>query len=297
MYVAKRNNSGHVFYDPSYDVGQREHLSLLSELRRAVEESQLRAYYQPQIELASGRVRGVEALVRWRHPARGLLSPAEFMPYAEQTGFVRVVTRWMLAVTVRQCGRWAAQGMPLQVSVNISARDLMNRELPYVVADLLRTHAVPPHLLCLEITESSFMEDPKHALATLHQLDGLGVKLAIDDFGTGFSSLAYLKKLPVAELKIERSFVMGMTEDKDDRVIVRSTIELAHNLGLQVVAEGVETEACLRQLRDLRCDLAQGYLVSGPLRRRTLETWLRESPWGLGEADVDVDDPRESAPA
>jgi len=287
MYVAKRNNTGHAFYDPSYDVGQREHLSLLSELRRAVEESQLRAYYQPQIDLATGRVRGVEALVRWRHPTRGLLSPVEFMPYAEQTGFVRVVTRWMLAVTVRQCGKWAAQGTPLQVSVNISARDLMNRELPYVVADLLRAHSVPPHLLCLEITESSFMEDPKHAQATLRQLDALGVKLAIDDFGTGFSSLAYLKKLPVAELKIERTFVMGMTEDKDDRVIVRSTIELAHNLGLQVVAEGVENEACLRQLRELHCNYVQGYLVSGPLRRRTLEAWLQESRWGLastGEA-------------
>ncbi|HTT10116.1 MAG TPA: EAL domain-containing protein [Burkholderiaceae bacterium] len=284
MYVAKRNNAGHAFYDPSYDVGQREHLSLLSELRRAVEESQLRAYYQPLIDLATGRVRGVEALVRWRHPTRGLLSPVEFMPYAEQTGFVRIVTRWMLAVTVRQCGKWAAQGVPLQVSVNISARDLMNRELPYVIADLLRAHSVPPHLLCLEITESSFMEDPKHAQATLRQLDGLGIKLAIDDFGTGFSSLAYLKKLPVAELKIERSFVMGMTEDKDDRVIVRSTIELAHNLGLHVVAEGVESEACLQQLRELHCDYVQGYLISGPLRRRTLEGWLQESRWGLGTA-------------
>jgi len=282
MYVAKRNNTGHAFYDPSYDVGQREHLSLLSELRRAVEESQLRAYYQPQIDLATGRVRGVEALVRWRHPTRGLLAPVEFMPYAEQTGFVRVVTRWMLAVTVRQCGKWAADGIPMQVSVNISARDLMNRELPYVIADLLRAHVVPPHLLCLEITESSFMEDPKHAQATLGQLDALGIRLAIDDFGTGFSSLAYLKKLPVAELKIERSFVMGMAEDKDDRVIVRSTIELAHNLGLQVVAEGVEDEACLAQLCELGCDFVQGYLMSGPLRRRTLEVWLKESRWGLG---------------
>jgi len=280
MYVAKRNNSGHAFYDPSYDVGQREHLSLLSELRRAVEESQLRAYYQPQIDLATGRIRGVEALVRWRHPTRGLLAPAEFMPYAEQTGFVRVITRWMLAVTVRQCGKWAADGLPLQMSVNISARDLMNRELPYVVADLLRTHSVPPHLLCLEITESSFMEDPKHAQHTLQQLDRLGIRLAIDDFGTGFSSLAYLKKLPVSELKIERAFVMGMAEDKDDRVIVRSTIELAHNLGLQVVAEGVENETCLRQLRELGCDTVQGYLVSGPLRRRFFESWLRESRWG-----------------
>jgi diguanylate cyclase (GGDEF)-like protein len=286
MYVAKRNNTGHAFYDASYDVGQREHLSLLSELRRAVEESQLRAYYQPQVDLATGRVRGVEALVRWRHPTRGLLAPVQFMPYAEQTGFIRVVTRWMLAVTVRQCGKWAADGLPLQVSVNISARDLMNRELPFVVADLLRAHDVPPHLLCLEITESSFMEDPKHAQATLQQLHALGIKLAIDDFGTGFSSLAYLKKLPVAELKIERSFVMGMTADKDDRVIVRSTVELAHNLGLQVVAEGVEDEACLEQLRDLGCDFVQGYLMSGPLRRRTLETWLRESRWGLGTEGV-----------
>jgi EAL domain-containing protein (putative c-di-GMP-specific phosphodiesterase class I) len=210
------------------------------------------------------------------------------MPYAEQTGFVRVVTRWMLAVTVRQCGKWAAEGAPLQVSVNISARDLMNRELPFVIADLLRVHSVPPHLLCLEITESSFMEDPKHAQATLRQLDGLGIKLAIDDFGTGFSSLAYLKKLPVCELKVERTFVKGMTEDKDDRAIVRSTIELAHNLGLQVVAEGVETEACLEQLRELRCDFVQGYLISGPLRRRTLEGWLLESPWGLGKANQEV---------
>ncbi len=281
MYVAKRSNSGHAFYDPSYDVGQREHLSLLSELRRAVEESQLRAYYQPQIDLSTGRVRGVEALVRWRHPTRGLLAPVEFMPYAEQTGFVRVVTRWMLAVTVRQCGKWAAAGVPLQVSVNISARDLLNRELPFVVADLLKSHNVPPRLLCLEITESSFMEDPKHAQATLEQLHELGIRLAIDDFGTGFSSLAYLKKLPVAELKIERSFVMGMATDKDDRVIVRSTIELAHNLGLQVVAEGVEDEASLAQLRELGCDFVQGYLVSGPLRRRTLEEWLFESRWGL----------------
>lgn len=285
MYVAKRNRAGHVCFDPSYDVGQREHLSLLSELRRAVEESQLRAYYQPQIDLVSGRVRGVEALVRWRHPTRGLLMPSEFLPYAEQTGFVRVITRWMLAITLRQCGRWAAAGLPLQVSVNISARDLMNRDFPHILRDLLQQHAVPPHLVCLEITESSFIEDPKHALATLNRLHDLGVRLAIDDFGTGFSSLAYLRKMPVTELKIERSFVRGMVEDKDDYAIVRSTIDLAHNLNLRVVAEGVETEACMAQLRALGCDTVQGYLISQPLRRRTLEEWLRESPWGFG-ADV-----------
>lgn len=284
MYVAKRSTGSFAFYDARYEVAQRQHLSLLGELRRAVESAELRAYYQPKIELASGRVGGVEALVRWRHPTRGLVPPDEFMPYAEQTGFIRVITRWMLAVTLRQCGRWAADGMPLQVAVNISARDLMSRDLPQLVNDLLHNHRVPPELVCLEITESSFMEDPEHALATLRALHGLGVRLAIDDFGTGFSSLAYLKRLPVDELKIDRAFVMGMADDRDDRMIVRSTIELAHNLGLKVVAEGVETDACLDELRALGCDLAQGYLISGPLRRSKLEAWLRESKWGLESA-------------
>ncbi len=280
MYVAKRSTGSFAFYDARYEVAQRQHLSLLGELRRAVEASELRAYYQPKIDLAAGRIGGVEALVRWRHPTRGLVPPAEFMPYAEQTGFIRVITRWMLAVTLRQCGRWAADGTPLQVAVNISARDLMSRDLPQLVGDLLRSHRVPPQLVCLEITESSFIEDPEHALATLRALHALGVRLAIDDFGTGFSSLAYLKRLPVDELKIDRTFVMGMAEDRDDRMIVRSTIELAHNLGLKVVAEGVETDACLDELRALGCDLAQGYLISGPLRRSRLEAWMRESKWG-----------------
>lgn len=290
MYVAKRSNASFAFYDARYEVAQRQHLSLLGELRRAVESAELRAYYQPKVNLASGRVEGLEALVRWRHPQRGLVPPGEFMPYAEQTGFVRVITRWMLAVTLRQCGRWAADGMPLQVAVNISARDLMSRDLPQLVSDLLHKHRVPPELVCLEITESSFIEDPEHALATLRALNGLGVRLAIDDFGTGFSSLAYLKRLPVNELKIDRTFVMGMASDRDDHLIVRSTIELAHNLGLKVVAEGVETAATLDALRALGCDLAQGYLISGPLRRATLEAWLRESQWGMAQAAVAATD-------
>jgi EAL domain-containing protein (putative c-di-GMP-specific phosphodiesterase class I) len=159
-----------------------------------------------------------------------------------------------------------------------------------LVSDLLHKHRVPPELVCLEITESSFIEDPEHALATLRALNGLGVRLAIDDFGTGFSSLAYLKRLPVNELKIDRTFVMGMASDRDDHLIVRSTIELAHNLGLKVVAEGVETAATLDALRALGCDLAQGYLISGPLRRATLEAWLRESQWGMAQAAVAATD-------
>ncbi len=279
MYVAKRSNAGFSLYDPRYDGAQREHLSLLGELRRAVQNSELRVYYQPKLDLAAARVTGVEALVRWRHPTRGLLPPVEFMPYAEQTGFVRVVTRWMLEVTLRQCGKWVEQGMPLEVSVNISARDLVNPDLPVVVSDLIGLYSIPPNLICFEITESSFMEDPNHALQTLRRLDALGVRLSIDDFGTGFSSFAYLKKLPVDELKIDRMFVMGMTEDRDDQIIVRSTIDLAHNLGLKAVAEGVEDEGCLEALRAFGCDLAQGFHISRPMRRTTLEQWLRESSW------------------
>lgn len=283
MVTAKRGNRAFAFYDARVHVTQREQLSLLGELRSAVEHSELRACYQPKIDLVTGRVFGVEALVRWRHPKRGMLPPNIFMPYAEKTGFVRVITRWMLAVTLRQCGRWAADGQPLQVAVNLSTRDLMSAELPQLIGELLGAHQVPPHLVCLEITESSVMDDPDRALEILLGLHGLGLKLSVDDFGTGFSSLTYLKKLPVDELKIDRSFVYRMIDDPDDRLIVRSTIELAHNLGLKVVAEGVETAACLDALRALGCDMAQGYLFSHALRRVKLEAWLRESSWGFAD--------------
>jgi len=275
MYAAKRNHVAWALFDTRHEVARLEHLSLLSELRRAVEESQLRAYYQPKIEIASGRVLGVEALVRWRHPERGLLAPAEFMPYAEQTGYVRVITRWMLAVTLRQCGAWAAAGTPLEVAVNLSARDLARTDLVRAVAELLQAHQVPPQLVCLEITESTFMQNPELALGVLHGLHALGVHLSIDDFGTGFSSLAYMKRLPVHELKIDSTFVQGMASGVKDVAIVRSTIELAHNLGLRVVAEGVEDERCLARLRELGCDIAQGYLLGRPMRRSAFENWQR----------------------
>jgi EAL domain-containing protein (putative c-di-GMP-specific phosphodiesterase class I) len=194
--------------------------------------------------------------------------PSEFIEYAERTGFVRMLTRWMLAITMRQCGIWSAQGRPLQVAINISVRDLMSRDFPHTVADLLKTHAVPPHLLCLEITESSFMEDPDQGLSTVRQLRALGVRVSIDDFGTGFSSLAYLKKLPVDEVKIDRSFVSGITRAAPDLIIVSSTIDLAHNLGLRVVAEGVETEAQLGFLLAHGCDDAQGNLFCAPCEGR-----------------------------
>jgi len=285
MYLAKAANSEYAFYDPDHDGSRQEQLSLLGELRRALERDELVVFFQPKIDLATGRTKGVEALVRWMHPARGMVPPIEFMPFAERTGFVRTVTRWVLETAFRRCGQWLADGIRLQISVNISVRDLQNPDLPNIVAKLLESSKVPAELVCLEITESSFMENPQRAVQTLAQLHALGVRLSIDDFGTGFSSLAYLRKLRVHEMKIDRTFIAAM-EDANDMVIVRSTIDLAHNLGLRVVAEGIEDERSLARLRAMGCDEAQGYFMSRPLPEEKLREWLRESPYGLGRGPV-----------
>lgn len=279
MYVAKRNKSGFATYDSEYDTHQQEHLSMLGELRRAVERNELRVFYQPKVSLASSVVGAVEALLRWEHPTRGFVSPGDFIPFAEHTGYIKILTRWVLNESIRQCGEWRAKGLPLRVSVNISARDLMNRDLPDLIGQLLQLHEVPPDLLCIEITESGFMEDPVHAQRVLDRLHALGIHLSIDDYGTGYSSLSYIVRLPVDELKIDRSFVMRMSSDPTTSTIVRSTIELGHNLGLRVVAEGVEDEAGLKLLRQLGCDQAQGYFMSPPLPANRLEDWLKTSPW------------------
>ncbi|MEP7243226.1 MAG: EAL domain-containing protein [Gammaproteobacteria bacterium] len=276
MYVAKRNKSGFATYDPHYDTSQQEHLSLLGELRRAVEQNELRVFYQPKVSLHSANVSSVEALLRWEHPSRGLVSPALFIPFAEHTGYIKILTRWVLREAIRQCGEWCRAGLRLQVSVNISARDLMNRELPDMVAALLEEHDVAPNLLCLEITESGFMDDPAHAQKVLDRLAKLGLQLSIDDYGTGYSSLSYIMRLPVQELKIDRSFIASMVGNADISTIVRSTIELGHNLGLKVVAEGVEDVESWNLLAALGCDDAQGYFMSKPLDARALAKWMRE---------------------
>lgn len=275
MYAAKRNKTGYAVYEPHYDTSQQEHLSLLSELRRAVERNELRLYYQPKVSLHSSNISAVEALIRWEHPTRGLVSPALFIPFAEQTGYIKLLTRWVLREAIRQCGEWLREGVRLTVSVNISARDLMNRELPDQVAALLTEHGVTPSLLCLEITESGFMEDPANAQKVLDRLSELGVKLSIDDYGTGYSSLSYVMRLPVQELKIDRSFISHMASDPELSTIVRSTIDLGHNLGLKVVAEGVEDLAAWKMLRSLGCDDAQGFFMSKPLSPRALIVWMR----------------------
>ena len=202
------------------------------------------------------------------------MSPALFIPFAEHTGYIKVLTRWVLREAIRQCGAWVAQGLKLQVSVNISARDLMNRELPEMISALLAQHNVPAAYLCLEITESGFMEDPAYAQKVLDRLSALGLRLSIDDYGTGYSSLSYIMRLPVQELKIDRSFITHMVGNDDISTIVRSTIELGHNLGLKVVAEGVEDAAGWAMLKALGCDDAQGFYMSPPLDAQALMKWM-----------------------
>ncbi|HTH73967.1 MAG TPA: EAL domain-containing protein [Trinickia sp.] len=278
MYVAKRSNAGVARYEARHDNSSAERLSLMSELRRAVEQDQLRLFYQPKVDLATQTVQHVEALVRWDHPVRGYVSPDQFIPFAEQTGYIRAISHWVAENAIRQCAMWRKAGIELAISVNVSARELIQIGLPDTFAALLSRYDVPADRLWIEITESAIMDDPNHAIETLDRLNAIGIRLAIDDFGTGYSSLSYLKRMPVDELKIDKSFVMGMTENKDDETIVRSTIDLAHNMGLKVVAEGVESEAVLRRLADLRCDLAQGFHLSRPLPPERLEEWLRQ--WG-----------------
>ena len=265
MYQAKRNGSGYAVYDVRYDQNTLGRLSLMSELRQAVEHNQLTLYYQPKVDLKDGSHYAAEALVRWIHPERGFIPPNDFIPFAEQTGYIKAITRWVLNEGVRQCAEWAGRGLEVDISINISARDLMNADLPDYFSELLQLHGCPAERICLEITESAIFDDPGHALENLQRLHAIGCKLSIDDYGTGYSSLAYLKRLPVGELKIDRSFVQNMVNDANDIVIVRSTIDLAHNLGLKVVAEGVETEATLKQLCLLGCDQAQGYFLSKPI--------------------------------
>ena len=273
MYAAKRRSHGPLMYDASIDAASAQMLSLLTELRQALERDELRLYLQPKLTLGTGRVGGAEALVRWQHPLRGLVPPIEFIPFAEQTGFIRVLTMWVFEEAARHWLALQAEGVTLTMSVNLSTRDLLDPELPQKFDALLVKHRVPAEAFCLEITESAIMDDPQRALATLNRLSELGFRLSIDDFGTGYSSLAYLKRLPVDELKIDKSFVMSMAHDPDDAKIVRSTIDLAHNLGLSVVAEGVETEQVWALLRELDCDEAQGYHMGKPMPAGEFRAW------------------------
>jgi diguanylate cyclase (GGDEF)-like protein len=274
MYAAKRSSGGYTIYDPRYDRQSRQRLSLMSELRRAVERDELTLYYQPKIDLSTGEVAHVEALLRWMHPERGFIPPDQFIPFAEHTGYIKTITQWVITKVLLQLADWRARGITLNVSVNISARDLLNPELLAMFNSLVDEHNTWLQWLSLEVTESAIMVDAAHAQSMLQFFKDIGLRLSIDDFGTGYSSLSYLKKLPVDELKIDRSFVIHMATDRDDATIVRSTIDLGHNMGLKVVAEGVENEAAWEMLKAWGCDLAQGYYVSAPVPPDELVEWL-----------------------
>ena len=277
MYEAKRSNAGVVVFDQRYGQGSSDRLSLMSDLRKAVDRDELTLVYQPKVSLRDGSTRHVEALVRWRHPTRGMVPPVEFIPFAEQTGYIRSITMWVLGRAIAQCAEWRAKGLPMHVSINISARDVMDAQLPDRVMALLESHDCAARWIGFEITESALLDDPDHAVQNLQRLHALGCQIAIDDYGTGYSSLAYLRKLPLHELKIDKTFVMGMSGATNDDVIVRSTIELAHNMRLVVVAEGVEDERTLERLRALGCDMVQGYHLSRPVGAEQAAQWARDS--------------------
>ena len=276
MYAAKRKLSMALLYDPALDSSSAQTLTLLGDLRRAVEQGELRLYLQPKVALHAAPGCAAEALVRWQHPQRGLVPPMEFIPFAEQTGFVRQLTLWIFEAVVRLLAGERARALRLRVSVNLSTRDLLDPELSARLESILSRHEVGASSLCLEITESAIMDDPLRAEAMLNRLSQQGFKLSIDDFGTGYSSLAYLRRLPVQELKIDKSFVMGMQAGEGDAQIVRSTIDLAHNLGLSVVAEGVENADILERLRTLNCDEAQGYHISRPMPAKDFLDWQEQ---------------------
>jgi diguanylate cyclase (GGDEF)-like protein len=275
MYNAKKTHRP-TLYSRKDDHYSPDRLALVGELRRAFANNELVVHYQPRVELASGEVRTVEALVRWEHPERGLLSPGEFLPLAEHTGLIRPLTRYVLDAALADCATWVAEGLPPGISINLSARDLLDADLPAEVEALLARHSVDPTLLELEITENTILTDPERSRAVLERLRGVGIHLSIDDFGTGFSSLGQLRRLPVDVLKIDKSFVFNMDNDESDDVIVRSMIELGHNLGLRVVAEGVETQETWNRLAELGCDTAQGFFISRPLPGLVLAEWLRK---------------------
>jgi diguanylate cyclase (GGDEF)-like protein len=278
MYVAKQTGVGYAVYAPAQDQHSPRRLALMGELRQAIEQSQLFLQYQPQVDMKTKRVIGVEALVRWRHPEHGLIPPNEFILPAERTGLIKPLTLWVFNTAQSQCQAWHRKGIELPVSINLSVRNLLDPQFPDLIAKLLQPCGGRTDRLELEITESAIMADPTHALEAMNRLKGLGLRFTLDDFGTGYSSLSYLSKLPVDTIKIDKSFVMNIARASDE-VIVRSTIDLAHNLGRKVVAEGVENQEIWDRLVVLGCDAAQGYLVSRPLDADRLERWLKESPY------------------
>jgi diguanylate cyclase (GGDEF)-like protein len=278
LHTAKRGALGFAWYSEAQEAARLGHLSLISDLRTAVAQSQLQMWLQPKFSLQTGLAVGAEALVRWQHPSRGFVSPAEFVPFAEQTGYITMVTTWMLDQALQTLARWAPTHPELSIAVNMSTRDLLDPSFCDRVHSLIQKHGVNPCNLRLEIVESGLMEDPNAAVVVLEALRGIGIKLSIDDFGTGYSSLAYLQKLPVSELKIDRSFVDGIDGLPGTQRLFKTMVEMGRGMGLMVTAEGVETAAEKATITELGCDVMQGYYGSRPLHGAALQAWFEALP-------------------
>jgi diguanylate cyclase (GGDEF)-like protein len=274
MYVAKRAGSGSAVYAPEMDRDRADHLALVHDLRRGVEENELVLEFQPRLEFADRAVRGVEALVRWQHPRHGLIPPAQFIPLAEQMGLIRQLSRWVLEAAFDQRRAWQTSGIDLHMAINLSMRDLHDPQLPNLLGRLSRAHQERPGWLIVEITEGAVMSDPTAARRALATLRAIGARISLDDFGTGYSSLGYLSHLSVDEIKVDRSFIRDMARDPKNLALVRATIEMGHALGATVVAEGVENAATLELLEQLGCDAAQGYHICRPLGASAIAEWL-----------------------
>lgn len=272
---SKKRKISIVEYDPSLDAKLQENLMLASELKFAIENSQLSLYLQPKINISTKQALSTEALVRWIHPEKGFIFPDQFIPFAEQSGLIQKISLWMIEEACKVISGFKNQGLDLTIAVNISAKDLIDHDLPKNIFELLNEYKLSSESISLEITESSIMDDPSRAEATLNNLADMGIKIAIDDFGTGYSSLAYLKHLPVHKLKIDKSFVLNMESDENDRKIVKSTIDLGHNLNLEVVAEGIETKVAWQLLEDMGCDYGQGYFMGKPMPVKDYLAWLK----------------------
>lgn len=289
LQESRAKKSPWIVYNTALEIDQSETLTLISDLKQAIQHDQLLLYIQPKIDITTRRAVGGEALIRWVHPEKGMIFPDQFIPFAEQTGVISDITNWMLLRACQVLADFQKQGLRLSLAVNLSTRDLNNMQLPAQIAHLLSSHGLEAKALKLEITEGSLMQDPERAELVVKKLAAMGLHLAIDDFGTGYSSLAYLRQLPVQELKIDRSFVMFMDKNSGDASIVKSTIDLAHNLGLMVVAEGIENEYVLNQLARLGCNEGQGYFIGKPMPEKDFSIWLQR--WeGQNEIEIDIGD-------
>ncbi|TDK59258.1 putative bifunctional diguanylate cyclase/phosphodiesterase [Sapientia aquatica] len=276
QFFASSSVAGFSTYSPNMDEHSPRRLTLMGELKRAIERDELQLYYQPKINLTNNTVTSVEALIRWKHEQHGYIPPDEFILLAERHRMIRPLSHWVLQEAFKTCAEWHRDGIDLTISINLSTKDLLDPELPDQIAGIAAKTKVQPEWMHFEITESSIMGDPTRALIVIERLRSMGYQFSIDDFGTGYSSLAYLKKLPISELKIDKSFVLDMLENESDAIIVRAIVNLAHNLGLTVTAEGIENAESLEMLKAVGCDVGQGFLFSKAVPQDELRAWLAE---------------------